>query len=525
MAKDVVYIDIKDDITSIIDKVKQSEQKIVALVPPKQIGALQSAVNLQLLVHEAKRHQKVLVIITGQDSLIRLAAVAGVPVAKTLTSKPEMPEIPALKVDGEDDIIDGTKIGIGEMAGVPTPSDSTEQASSEVGDAPKLAPTKIKVPNYDKFRKRLFIGIALFAGLVVFLVWAFVFAPRAEIVISTTSKALNISSGATLVEKADQQKLEENILVAQTQKMTKKRTYEFSATGEKELQIKATGEITITKSVGTQAARVPAGTIFTGQNQLKFISLEDVNVPGVSEDESGNRKPGVAKVSVQAAAAGEDYNVGSQNYSVGGFGQLSASGSQMSGGVKRTIKVMTQEDYDKAKTELTKGGNDAALKELRNKFDSSTTLINESLTTSEGEIKVSSKVDEEAVDGKVKMEQENSYQITGITNKVLTEYLSQIALRENKKSKVYDAGLSGVVFKDFVVSEGKMTVRIASQVKIGPDIDTNAVKEFVKNKQQSEIRSQYLAVDGVRDVRVSFSPFWVKAAPNNLDKITVVVEN
>lgn len=51
MNKDVLYIDVEDDITTIIGKVKASKSKIIALVPPKRVGVLQSAVNLRLLTY------------------------------------------------------------------------------------------------------------------------------------------------------------------------------------------------------------------------------------------------------------------------------------------------------------------------------------------------------------------------------------------------------------------------------------------------------------------------------------------
>jgi hypothetical protein len=55
MNKDVIYIDVEDDITAIIGKVKGAKEKIVALVPPKRIGVLQSAVNLRLIARAAKQ--------------------------------------------------------------------------------------------------------------------------------------------------------------------------------------------------------------------------------------------------------------------------------------------------------------------------------------------------------------------------------------------------------------------------------------------------------------------------------------
>src|ERR1700745_4045027 len=115
--KDVIYIDVEDDITAIIGKVKAGKEKIVALVPPKRTGVLQSAVNLRLLARTADTDGKRLVIITNNSALSSLPASAQIPVAKNLQSRPEIAEIPALEVDDED-IIDGEQLPIGEHAGL-----------------------------------------------------------------------------------------------------------------------------------------------------------------------------------------------------------------------------------------------------------------------------------------------------------------------------------------------------------------------------------------------------------------------
>ena len=96
MNKDVIYIDVEDDVTAIIGKIKASKEKIVALVPPKRVGVLQSAVNLRLLARMAKNADKRMVLITNNQALIALSAAAAIPVAKNLQSKPEIAEIPAL---------------------------------------------------------------------------------------------------------------------------------------------------------------------------------------------------------------------------------------------------------------------------------------------------------------------------------------------------------------------------------------------------------------------------------------------
>src|ERR1700758_1329961 len=97
--KDVIYIDVEDDITAIIGKVKATKEKIVALVPPKRTGVLQSAVNLKLLARTADQSKKRLVIITHNAALSSLAASADIPVAKTLQSRPEIAKSKAADED------------------------------------------------------------------------------------------------------------------------------------------------------------------------------------------------------------------------------------------------------------------------------------------------------------------------------------------------------------------------------------------------------------------------------------------
>lgn len=527
MAKEVIYIDVKDDVVSISTKINQSPEKIIALVPPKQTGVLQSAVNLQLLVKMAKQAGKVLVLITNQEALIKLAAVAQIPVAKSLTSKPEMPEIPALKVDGEDDIIDGTKIGIGELAGLPADAPAPvvtkdQPKSTDSDEKPALSAPKVKIPNYNKFRNRLLIGFGLAAILISFLVWAIWFAPQAEIAFTTTTKTVNVSSSVSLVKQPDAIKIEENILHAQTHHLSKKRSLEIAVTGEKELKVPASGTVTF-KNYNIAPVSVAAGTQFkTGS--CKFVAKETVTVPGASGSVL-NYVLGTAQVRVEATQPGPACNIPAKELE-NSLSNIKSHGSEMTGGSERKIKVMTQEDFDKAKEQLAKETHDSATKELRNKFDSSMVIVDESLVIKEAEMTQTSKVDEEAKDGKVKFEQAIDYQISGLSRKLLEQYISHVVLRDDAsahKARVYDAGLGQLHFSDFVTNAEKTSMRIVTQAQIGPNIDKDQVKQFVKGKQFGEISSHYEAIDGVREVSVKLSPFWVSTVPTQDDKIVISI--
>ena len=162
MNKDVIYIDAEDDITAIIGKIKASKEKIVALVPPKGLGVFQSIVNMRLLAKIGNESKKRIVIISGDSNIGSLAAVAGIPVAKNLQTKPEVADVPILKIDKGDDIIDGNELSVGDLAkiGVSDADAKKEVAIAEIAlkqsnvdpvssiSSARRSAKKSKVPNF-----------------------------------------------------------------------------------------------------------------------------------------------------------------------------------------------------------------------------------------------------------------------------------------------------------------------------------------------------------------------------------------
>ena len=251
MKKDVIYIDLEEDITAIIGKVKDSAEKIVALVPPKRTGVLQSAVNLKLLQKGALEQGKRVVLITNDKSLISLAAGIKLPVARNLQSKPEIPEVASHEPE-ENDVINGADLPVGDFAkdaplGTPaTPKTAADDISNQVDFSERAAKpaaaasakkpkkgglgSKIKVPDFNKFRKKFFIigGAAIL--LIAFLIWALVIAPSATITINAKTSAVNIDRTLTVSPDAES-KPSELQLKSQSQQVKKTASVDFDATG------------------------------------------------------------------------------------------------------------------------------------------------------------------------------------------------------------------------------------------------------------------------------------------------------
>ncbi len=542
MNKDVIYIDVEDDITAIIGKVKNAKEKIVALVPPKRVGVLQSAVNLRLIGRAADTGNKRLVLITNNQALIALAAAAKIPIARNLQSKPEMAEISALDIDDGEDIIDGSSLPVGDLARTADAKSASSDASLDkaVGDItrsealPKRAvpsaavlaarpnvkkPNK-KVPNFNDFRKKLFLIISGGILLLVFLVWAIWFAPRATVVITAQTTATTVSQKVTLDPNATTD-FDASRVHVQVQQQKKQLSVDFDATGTKDVGDKASGTMQLNRtSVSSTPISVPAGTSFTS-GSYTFVSTEAATLNGTTIGPGGVVQDS-ATVRVVASAIGDEYNLSARSYqpSTGGF---SAQGSNMTGGTKRQVKVVTTSDIQAATAKLAEQKDDTIEDQLKSAFGQDITVIDQSYTASQATPVSTPAVDQEAT-GKAKLTSEVTYSLMGVTKTDLNAYLDaglKKQLGSNDDQRVYENGSAKTAFAQFATADGASSVTLTATGKIGPNIKDDDVKEQAKGKRYGEVQSQIESIQGVRDVDVKFWPFWVTAVPNDVKKVNV----
>ncbi len=73
----------------------------------------------------------------------------------------------------------------------------------------------------------------------------------------------------------------------------------------------------------------------------------------------------------------------------------------------------------------------------------------------------------------------------------------------------------------FDKSDSGMVINVATTGKIGPNIDQVDIKNQVKGKHYGDAQSILEGTNGVVNVDVKFSYFWVRTIPNNIKKITI----
>lgn len=551
MAKDIIYIDVEDDITTIIGKIKASKEKIIALVPPKRVGILQSDVNLRLLEKNAKKDGKQIVLITNDSALVRLAGVAGIPVAKNLQSKPEVPEVSALLVD-DDDVIDGSELSVGEhddamgnakkgTKGAKAASSKKKSATSDDlddldldDDAPNnkktVAPSSVKrtkVPNFDSFRKKLFIGIGAGVAAIGLLVWMFVFAPSAIItVIAKTTDfpvSVNVALSNDQATSVENNILQSNTITLPEDNKFSQKSVEFTATGTKDIGEKAGGSMKITRTATTNVPiAVPAGTGFSS-GEYTFVSTQSVTIEGASVGTGGIVYP-TKTIPVVAVKIGPDFNLGPRTYTPSIAG-ISASGGEMTGGVLKTVKIVTQADVNIASQQLGELSEADAKKALLASIPADQIAINDSYTVSKTDVVATPAIGAEAPDGKGTVTLKAVYTIKTVAKSELKAFITKKVDGEIENGKdaqkVYDYGVDGAKLTEFTVSGGKERVKITAIAKVGPKLEAEQIKEIARGKKAGEIREQLKEIDGVSEVEVKFSYFWVTRVPDNDNKIEV----
>ncbi len=552
MNKDVIYIDIEDDITAIIGKVKDAGSKIVALVPPKRAGVLQSLVNIKLLKKAADVADKRIVLITSDHSLTALAAGLKVPVAKNLQSRPEVPEMTAPETD-EEEVINGADLPVGEVAtamGASVGTKTLADMSSHVDlkDAPKASDlavepvkkpvesfakkmsglhSKLKIPDFNTFRTKFFLFGGIGVVVVVFLVWALAFAPHATIKISAQTVAVNVDQALTLDPKVAASDTATMVIKPNVQQVKKSVATTFDATGKKDVGNKASGTINIRNCDSSGSFDIAAGSTFTASSGHRFVSNARATVPGYSSATSSacNSNPsthaGKVSVAVTAIDLGDEYNIAPTSFSVNVPVELTATSSEaMAGGTHQMATVVSQEDVDKAKAQIADPGVNDVKNDLKKQFVGDFLIIEDSFASEVGNPTVEPAVGQPAQQAKVTIE--TTYTYVGINRediKTIAGGIVNIALQGRTDQQMYSLGDNAATFQSFRKLEaGTFTGRISGTAYIGPKIDTKALAEQITGKRFGEIQTIINQIPGVNKVEIDLSPFWVNTAPS-VDKI------
>lgn len=308
MNKEVIYLEAEDDITDILTKLQQAEQKLVALVPPKKSSILRSSVNMKLVARVAKECDKIVVIVTQDPAVVKMAMSARIPVAKTLQSRPVIPTEANVRAAEAAEVVDeidetdlkgrksrdksesipanGQEIELGgeledenaknaskmpledadlasdkrsdKSANTIDLSDEDLEKAASKGQKGQKSGLKSRLTGnkstknpsesnnfFEKYRKWIMIGAPIALVLILVLVWAFAFAPSATITVAISSTPENFSENISFTTEPGEENIEEGIFYAEQQTLEQKYSGEFESNTKENKGDKAVGRVTV----------------------------------------------------------------------------------------------------------------------------------------------------------------------------------------------------------------------------------------------------------------------------------------
>jgi len=319
----VIYLEVDDEITEIIDKLRSTAAENVVLVVPKGAKLVASPINLKLLRRQLSFKKINLVCL---DSGARqLAGEIGFPVYASLKAyRAEQPEV--IEKSSKEQPVRTFPVG-------------TETKVI----APKTAPRSTTL---------IWVGLILFfvliiagAGVALFLV-----VPEGEVAVTPVLKELPLIEADV---NADPGAKETNVATRVIPATLVEKEFSDSKTGAA-TGSKTVGDLTASGSVlfgnkTYQDIEIGAGVIVYTEGGVQFKTVESKTLPAATAFRAGTVAVNIVAVLPGSAGnvpAGAIYRVDSDKYEV-------TNPEATSGGTDKVVTVVTQEDYQQIKAELT----------------------------------------------------------------------------------------------------------------------------------------------------------------------------
>lgn len=515
--KDTIYIDVDEEITGIVNKIQNSPKNIVALVLPKKADVFQSVVNMKLLKRSAEQADKKIVLVTSENKILPLAGAAGLFVAANSTSKPYVPLSPSepgytnpndpntpgeelasnTKNDDDGIEIDNTKPSVSD------PSKSAKKSSDK----------NKKVPNFSSFRKKMIIVAAGIFGLIIFLVWAIVFAPSATVNVKANTNEVPVNLELSADTDAESSDPSAKIVRATKTELVKEDSEKVLATGEKDNGNKASGTVEL-KNCTQKDGKIslPAGTGMSS-GEFTFLTTAAVTLDSSVFSGGGTCLSPTKEVPVIAQEPGEKYNLSARDYTVAGNGGVEASGSTMSGGTSDKVKVVSQADIDKAKERLNSKQN-TAQEELKQQLAQGGFIgVDDSFSAGTPKYTSNPAVNTEAAEVTVTAKTTSS--MLGVNRDDVKAAIDAEVKNSDEGSEqtILSDGIDTAQFSLLANNKNIYTVSVASTVVVGPDVDEELIKQQIQGKKSAEAEQFINNIAGFSDTEINLSPFWVGSVP------------
>ena len=311
--------------------------------------------------------------------------------------------------------------------------------------------------------------------------------------------------------------------------VSKTRSKEVAATGEEEVNTKASGRIVVFNDFDENSQRLINNTRFETPEGLIYRIGESIVVPGQTT-EGGETVPGSIEVEVFADEAGDEYNIGLTDFTIPGFDGdprffnfFARSKTEMTGGFSGTQKTVREADEDVARTELQTELMDVLLSEAQSELPEGFALYEDATFVSFEEAPQLETDDEDTV----------AIQEKGTLHAVIFDTAALSGFIADQTIGVYDGApvlldsvaelAVSVVDKDLVdtTSLEAFDVTISGEGTMVWTFDTARLKEDLAGKPRTDTDMVLSGYPAIERAEIVLRPFWKRSFPEDIEDIEV----
>jgi len=385
----------------------------------------------------------------------------------------------------------------------------------------KFRPKKFRIKTY------VFIGLLL-AVLGGGIYSAVEFLPKAEIKSITKKTEWNYVDSVIANKNITKIDVGQKRIPAEIFSIRKNFNFSFPATGKKIVQEKAGGKIIIYNAYSSEPQRLVATTRFATPDGKIFRLVKEIMVPAAKIVE-GKIVASSIEATVVADQAGPKYNIEPvSHFSIPGFqgsakyqGFYAESKEAMKGGFIGEKAFPTEEDIKKAKEKASQDLRDSVESFLSLQTPPEFKIIEGSKQFNLLKQEVNQQVDEKN-NFTVFSEAELlniAFKESDLKN--LIEETAKAKLGTNFKIKTYNLEY-GVGRADF--KQGQISFAVNFQGVFEEPFNVEDFRQKSVTKSETNLRALISSFPNIQKATISFWPFWVKRAPDDIKRVKVEVE-
>jgi len=375
------------------------------------------------------------------------------------------------------------------------------------------------------FSKKIF-AVFIAAAIIVAVLVLFFILPRADIKLTARKEKISVDLSVLVDKSASRIDPELGIIPGQLIKLEKPLSGNFQTSGEKQLNDKATGQVRLYNAYSSSPQTLVATTRLMSSDGKIFRLTKTVVIPGAQIVE-GKIAPSYLDVDVEADQPGSSYNIGPSDFTIPGFEGTAKytafygkSSKPMTGGSTEKIKILTQEDFNRARDSLWNGAQEEIKQELIDQAYG-TKLLDDFVQIDLRDVKSSVNVGDKA--------DSFTLSIRGVAQAVVFSESDIAELAKNKiKEQLSDNkklnGEPTFIYTNPKVDlvKGQMSFNVRGEQEVAWKVDEEQIKKLVAGKTEDQLRQILSGRQEIQAFEVTNWPF--KKTPSQESRIKITVD-